>query len=113
MGEVRLGHGEGAGEVVLGGAAAHEDVLADGGGEEGGFLEGHGHPGAQFVPGHPGDVRAVEGDVAFGDLVEAGTRAVRVVLPLPVAPTRARDSPGRMWRSMRSRTGGESAGASG
>ncbi len=42
-----------------------------------------------------------------------GTSAVSVVLPLPVAPTRAIVSPGRMCRSMRSRTGGESAGASG
>ncbi|EYT83794.1 hypothetical protein CF54_05230 [Streptomyces sp. Tu 6176] len=42
-----------------------------------------------------------------------GTSAVSVVLPLPVAPTRAIDSPGRMCRSTRSSSGGEPGGASG
>ncbi|CAM5643660.1 hypothetical protein SVIOM342S_01339 [Streptomyces violaceorubidus] len=42
-----------------------------------------------------------------------GTSAVSVVFPLPVAPTRAMDSPGRMCRVTSVRRGGEPGGASG
>lgn len=42
-----------------------------------------------------------------------GTRAVSVVLPEPVAPTRAIVSPGRIRRSIRDSTGTEPGSASG
>ena len=83
-----------AAHALVGDGGAQADVAGDGAAEQVHVLQHEGERGAQLRQVELADVDAVQRDPARRHVVEARQQADEVVLPAPVAPTRATLRPG-------------------
>ena len=84
---------------------AIEDIFEDGPIKEESVLQHHADVGAQRVQGDVSHVDSVDKHPASGGIVKWGIRPAMVLLPTPVGPTNASDSPGRTEKETSLSTG--------